>query len=288
MNRVLVIVAALVAAAAVLLVAGHLAPTGEPPSRVFGRDVIRIGYAVEPPYAFLADDGGVTGESPEMARQIARRLGIARTQWVQTAFSDLIRDLVAGRIDVIAAGMFITPERATQVLFSDPTFRVRQDLLVRTGNPRNLHSYEDVVADRDARIAVISGAIEETVLLAEGLPRARLLSVPDALTGWVAVASGAVDGLALSSLSIRWMARASDRARVETAEPFAQPSNAVAGRLGYGAFAFRPGDVALRDAWNGVLHAFVGSEEHLRLVARFGFTAAELPGHVTAAEILAR
>lgn len=287
-RRLLGLVMGVVAAGILIgLVIAHRA-TGDAPQRVFGRDVIRIGYAVEAPYAFLADDGQVTGEAPEMARQVVQRLGIARTEWVQTAFGDLIRDLDAGRIDVIAAGMFITPERATRVLFSDPTFHVRQDLLVRSGNPRQLHTYADAVSDREARIAVLAGAIEERVLLAMGMPRERLLAVPDALTGWVAVASGAVDGLTLSSPSIRWMAKASDLSRVELARPFEQPPAAVAGRLGYGAFAFRREDAALRDAWNGVLRAFVGSPEHRALVERFGFTADEMPGGVTAAEIAAR
>lgn len=285
-TRVLVFAGVLAAIAVGIGLAVGPFPGNAPAQRVFGRDVIRIGYAVEPPYAFLADDGQVTGESPVVAREVARRLGVTRTEWVQTAFADLIRDLDAGRFDVIAAGMFITPERAALVLFSEPTFRVRQDLLVRTGNPRRLHSYADAVATGDAHIAVLSGAIEETLLRAEGLPRDRMLAVPDALTGWVAVASGAVDGLALSSPSIRWMAKASDLSRVEVAEPFTQSGVAMAVKLGFGAFAFRRSDGPLRDAWNGVLRSYIGSDEHRRLVARFGFTAAELPGAVTTAVLL--
>lgn len=287
-TRVLVFACLLVTIAVGLSLAIVQYRPSTPPQRVFGRDVLRIGYAVEAPYAFLADDGQVTGESPVVAREIAKRLGVARTEWVQTAFSDLIRDLNAGRFDVIAAGMFITPERAAVVLFSDPTFRVRQDLLVKGGNPRRLHSYADAVASGNAHIAVISGAIEETLLRAEGLPQSRLLAVPDALTGWVAVASGAADGLALSSPSIRWMAKASDQSRVQLAEPFTQSRAPMAAKLGFGAFAFRRTDGPLRDAWNGVLRSFVGSDEHRRLVERFGFTSAELPGRVTTAELLSQ
>jgi polar amino acid transport system substrate-binding protein len=46
---------------------------------------------------------------------------------------------------------------------------------------------------------------------------------------------------------------------------------------GYGAFAFRKRDRALRDAWNLALDAYVGSAEHLSLVRPFGFTGRELP-----------
>jgi hypothetical protein len=36
-------------------------------------DTLRIGYAVEAPYALVSADGQVTGESPEIARRIAER-----------------------------------------------------------------------------------------------------------------------------------------------------------------------------------------------------------------------
>ena len=87
---------------------------------------IRIGYAVEPPYAFLKPGGGVTGESPEVAKKIVARLGIARIEWRQSEFDLLVDELESDRIDVIASGMFITSERAARVRFSEPTFHVLQ------------------------------------------------------------------------------------------------------------------------------------------------------------------
>lgn len=65
--------------------------------------VIRIGYAIEAPYAFLRADGEVTGESPEVARRVVARLGIPHIEWRLAEFSELISELEDGRIDVIAA-----------------------------------------------------------------------------------------------------------------------------------------------------------------------------------------
>ncbi|NTV62864.1 MAG: transporter substrate-binding domain-containing protein, partial [Oscillochloris sp.] len=103
-------------------------------------DTIRIGYAVEAPFAFLAPGDVVTGESPEVARAVVQRLGITQITWVQTDFDQLIPELEEGRFDLIAAGMFITPDRAQRVAFSQPTFHVKQGLLVLVGNPYGLHS----------------------------------------------------------------------------------------------------------------------------------------------------
>lgn len=107
--------------------------------RLRSKGTITIGYAVEAPYAFLTPDGTVTGEAPEIAKVMASRLGIGHIAWRQVEFGSLLAELEAGRIDVIAAGMFITPKRADRASFSLPTFRVREGLLVprgiRAGSP---------------------------------------------------------------------------------------------------------------------------------------------------------
>lgn len=251
-------------------------------------DPLRIGYAVEAPYAFLAPNGEVTGESPEIARRIAAELGIPRLEWVQTTFDSLLPDLATNRFDVVAAGMFITAERAKRVTFSRPSFHATHALLVRRQNPRDLHSYEDAVRGDDVRIAVIAGAVEERLLLRLGLPRHRLIAVPDALTGKSAVVGGVADGLALSSPAIRWMAALDSSAVTEIATPFRQTREAQAMRLGYGAFAFRPHDEKLVAAWNNAMSRFIGSAEHLDIVAHFGFTRDEIDRLPSVEDILRR
>ncbi|MBI5688948.1 MAG: transporter substrate-binding domain-containing protein [Verrucomicrobia bacterium] len=238
---------------------------------------IRIGYAAEEPYAFVRPGGEVTGEAPEIAKVVVARLGIARISWRLIAFEELISELEAGRIDVIAAAMFITRERARQVRFSIPTFQARQALLVAPGNPLQLHSYQDAVAHPTARIALLAGSVEAPLLRLLGLPGDRRIAVPDAITGRVAVESGLADGLALSSPTVRWMVRSTPSPTTEIAQPFRQTA-APSGELpGEGAFAFRHSDLALHAAWNQVLQGFLGSREHRTLVAGFGFTPDELP-----------
>lgn len=247
---------------------------------------IRIGYAVEAPYAFLKPGGEVTGESPEVAKLVVERLGIRQIEWRLAEFDALISDLESGRIDVIAAGMFITPQRAQYVNFSEPTFHVLQGLLVLSGNPKRIRSYEQAVAQDDIKIAVLSGSVEESLLKRIGAPDYQLVVVPDALTGRVAVESGLADGLALSSPTLRWMVLQDQQGWTEMAQPFEQSALAEEERLGFGAFAFRKADVQLLSAWNAELEILIGSPEHLRLISEFGLTEAELPGDITAQEII--
>lgn len=249
---------------------------------------LRIGYAIEAPYAFLDAAGGVTGESPEIARVVAARLGFGNVEWRQTDFDALIPELEAGRIDVIAAGLFITPERARRVRFSIPTIHVQTGLLVAGGNPRNLHAYEDVLTRPELRLAVLSGAVEEGLVRRMGFSARQLLVVPDASTGRVAVESKLADGLALSAPTIRTMAMRRQLGKTEMAAPFAQPRLAQEERLGYAAFAFRREDRRLNAAWDNALRSYLGSPEHLALIARFGFSKDELPEKGITVEMLSR
>ena len=247
--------------------------------------VIRIGYAIEAPFAFLGPEGEVTGESPELAKSITHHLGIPKIEWCQTEFGNLISDLESGRMDVIAAGMCITSDRAERVAFSEPTFHVRPGLLVTKGNPLEIHSYDHFMTHPTARVAVLSGAMEEGLLKTMGVLPAQMITVPDALTGRVAVESGVADCLALTSITVQWMDLREQLGKTEAAHPFEESPSPQIRRLGYGAFAFRKQDHQLLTAWNKELKDFIGSADHQRIVSPFGFTPAEFPGSITTREI---
>jgi polar amino acid transport system substrate-binding protein len=235
--------------------------------RIQSAGVIRIGYAVEPPYAMHGVAGEVTGEAPEIARHIVEKLGIARIEWRQVQFSDLIRELKMGFIDVAAAGMFITPEREGDVFFSIPTMEVAPAILVAAGHLGDIVSYEDLVHREGLRAAVVAGSVEEYGL--QGLDsHLRILRVPDALTGFKAVETGLAEVFLLSEPSLRWMLV--DRGMQGFEVISLQVAANGVGQVGLPAFAFGLDNVELRDAWNDALLPFLGSREHCELVSRFG------------------
>lgn len=250
--------------------------------------LLRIGYAVEAPYAFLTPQGAITGQSPEVAKRIVSRLGIPNVEWRLAEFGELISELQQGRIDVIAAGMFITRERAAQVNFSEPIFLAGPGLLVARGNPHDLHSFTDILARTHVRVAVLSGAVEGEALRQAGLDEERLVVVPDAQTGRVAVQTGLADALALSAPTINWMVLRQPPRMTEVARPFSQPGRDFDACQGYGAFVFRKQDAELLAAWNEEQRAFFATEEFRALMAEFGFGPGELPGGTTLKEILSR
>lgn len=250
--------------------------------RVQDSGAVRIGYANEAPFAFITLRGELTGESPEIARIIFQQMGVPRVKGVLTEWGSLIPGLKARRFDVIAAGMFILPKRCKQVLFTDPHYRLGQGFLVKRGNPKQLHSYQDVARHEDAVLSVLAGSVERDYARRAGIPARRVLVVPDSAAQIAAVRAGRADAAAQTALAVQDMAdKAGDG--VERASPFIDRPEHV----GYGAFAFRQRDRALRDRVNQHLQEWIGSEEHLAVIARFGFTPNELPKGKTAAELCA-
>lgn len=238
--------------------------------RVRAAGEIRVGYAVEAPYALLQADGGVTGESPEVARAAATRLAL-RTAWVKTPFERLLPELQARRFDLVAAGLFVNPERATQVRFTRDTLRVRAGWLVRAGNPKAITSYEQLLQQPGVRVAALAGSVELAALDALPLPPSRRVLVPDAQSGLAAVSSGVADALALSLPTVRQMAQAS-QGRLE-----ALPAQGATLRDNRVALAVHRDDAALQAAIDAALANYIGGAEHRAMLQRFDFTADDLP-----------
>jgi polar amino acid transport system substrate-binding protein len=243
-------------------------------ARIQRAGVLRAGYSVEAPYALVRADGSVTGESPETALRIAARLKIPRVEWIQAPFAQQIARLDRGTVDMLACGLFVTPERARQVRFSDPTVKVRAGLLVRRGNPAGLQGYAQAAQAPGARIAVVTGTVEVDRLRRFGLPPARTVPVPDAQAGVSAVALGEADALALSLPAVRWTASRRPADFEAIADEPAPGQGAP--REDWVAFAFRPADTELHAAWNRAQAGWIGGPEHFATVVPFGFSAEDL------------
>lgn len=232
---------------------------------------VRVGFSIEPPYAFPTPNGDPTGEAPEILRHIAGELGIADVQWFPLPFHQLIRALREGRIDVIASGMYVTPEREQQVRFSRPTACVRPALVVRRGGVQPSAEAADWTC-AGCEIAVLQASVEERALETYG--HTRLVVVPDLSTAAEAVATGSVDALVISAPTARVLVHGNEALAVDEGE---LPERVASDARGCAAFAFRHEDLGLAAAVDSVLVQFVGSARHLEMIAPFGFTRRELP-----------
>jgi ABC-type amino acid transport substrate-binding protein len=123
---------------ALALVVGACADNGES---------ITIGVANEVPYGYIGDDGEPTGIGPDVARAVLEELGYTDIRAEVVEFGELIGGLQAGQFDIVTAGMYITPDRAEQVHFSDPDYCIQESLAVEAGNPHGMAVLEVVHED---------------------------------------------------------------------------------------------------------------------------------------------
>lgn len=239
---------------------------------------LRVGYAVEPPYAFVDKKLRITGESPETFRLVADAAGIKSVVWIQTPFSVLIPDLLSGRIDVIAAGMFANQEREKVVAFTNPTLRVNSGLLIRNDLPAREKSLVKQLSSEGGTIAAIAGSVEIARLPSivsndtSGSTQVRILSVPDARTGINSVVIGRAKAFALSWPSVSWAAK-TNRDSLLLAVKLPASENAT----DQTAFVVRKGDDALLNALNRGVASVLGTPKHLEVIRSYGFEEDDLP-----------
>ncbi len=251
------------------------APSRSLSEKLRNHEPLRLGYASEAPFAFVGPNGEVTGAWPEVACRVLREMGITNLKWVRCEFGVLLDNLNAGNIDIDVTGMFITPERQKKALFSRPIARIGAGLLARRGNPKQLHVYADAGRNSKAVIAVLIGAVEQKAMLAAGVPAERLLVVPDAQSGLAAVKTGRADALALTSVTVRYMA-ANDPEQSLEAISVSDPTAGTNG-LAPAGYAFRPLDREFYNQFEASLQKLMATPEYLEIIEPFGFSAENLP-----------
>lgn len=230
-----------------------------------------MGVANERPYGY-EEGGEATGEAPELAKEVFSRLGIEDVDYVVTDFGALINGLNADRMDVIAAGMFITPERAEQVLFTDPDYCATTAFAVPEGNPNDLSDFESVT-ESGATLGVLAGAVEEGYAADSGVPDGQISVFQATADLFDALEAGRIDAVALTGITVR--------EQVEDMDGFEATAGFVPvidgeEQLGCGAFAFREEDRELRDAFNDVINDMKENDEILPIIEEFGFTDEEV------------
>ncbi|MGI8876320.1 MAG: ectoine/hydroxyectoine ABC transporter substrate-binding protein EhuB [Egibacteraceae bacterium] len=235
---------------------------------------LRVGFANEAPYGFADEAGNLTGEAPEAAKVVTAELGVPELDGVLTDFASLIPGLQAGRFDMIAAGMFITPERCAEILFSDPDYCATQAFAVAAGNPLGLESYDDVAANPEVRLGILSGAVEEGYATAAGVAESQISNFPDPTSGMEGLQADRVDAFALTSISIRNLLDTFG-GDAELAGPFVPVVDGEE-QLGCGGYGFRPGQQSFRDEFNEALNALKESGDIVPIIEPFGFGEEEV------------
>lgn len=257
--------------AAVALGAGLAGLTGMPAvaadlDQLKEQGFARIAIANEPPWTMVTTGGEVSGAAPDLARAVLNKMGIKEIVASVSEYGAMIPGVQARRFDMVAAGLFIKPERCEAVLFSQPDLCDAESFMIKAGNPLNLKSFADV-ASSGAKIGVVGGGTEEKLAIEAGVDRANIVVVPDPQSGAKLLQDGRIDVYALPVLSISDLLKKAEDPSLAMFAPVENTPIFCAG------VAFRKQDGALRDAYDVALTEMKASGEFAAIIEPYGYSA---------------
>ncbi|TWB13423.1 amino acid ABC transporter substrate-binding protein (PAAT family) [Rhizobium sp. ERR 1071] len=232
---------------------------------------IRGASANEVPYSYMDESGAAKGIGPDVAAAVLKSMGVKEVDWTVTPFGSLIPGLKAKRFDFVAAEQNILPERCKQVQFTTPNSSYGEGLLVPKGNPKKLHSYEDIKKDPSLKVAIVSGADQLDFFHGLGIPESQIVMIQANADALSTIQTGRADAYAATELTVAKLVQGSTN--VEHAEPFTDPVINGKSVRSYGGFDFRPEDKDLYKAFNTALEAFKKTDDYKKILMSYGLSA---------------
>ncbi len=137
-------------------------------SRTSGRALVIGTSGDSPPYA-LRSGGSLSGIEIDLAQELGKILE-RPVKLVDLPWDELFGELNEGRVDIVMAGVTVTPERENRFGFADPYLRASIAALVRREDMKKFAS-RDAVCASPIDVGVIGGTT------GEGYVRARCPAV---------------------------------------------------------------------------------------------------------------
>ncbi|XDF35960.1 transporter substrate-binding domain-containing protein [Paracidovorax avenae] len=121
--------------------------------------VIRVANTqASPPWSSLDDRNQPSGYDVEVAKEVARRIGVARVEFVADLFKNFVEGLKAGKYDLVMNDLTPTAERMKQVDFAAPYGVEDFRIFVRNGN-NDIRDRPDL---KGKRVGVTAGSSNES------------------------------------------------------------------------------------------------------------------------------
>lgn len=156
------------------------------------RGVIKVGVmGTYPPYNFLNDKKEMDGFDVDIAKEIAKRLGV-KAEFVAQEFSGMIPGLKTEKFDIVVSQMTITDERKKQMDFTEPYITNQVKIIVRNNN-NTIKTLKDF---KGKNIGVGLGTNDETYLRTKVLPEVgefNIKTYDDVITSLKDLDSGRID-----------------------------------------------------------------------------------------------
>lgn len=131
------------------------------------------------------------GFDVDVCNDLAKRLGVG-LEHRQVSVEARIPELTLGRVDVVAASLGYTKERAEQIAFTDIYYQLPLKIIVASNSP--VKSFADLAGKK---IAANKGSTPE-LYARQKIPTADVMTYQDGTMAFLALAQGKVQGYAIS------------------------------------------------------------------------------------------
>jgi len=248
---------------------------------------LRVGIANEKPYGYIDTNGALQGALVELLKAVLSPYGITQLDAHIADFNALVPSLLANRIDLVGAGMFIRPSRCGSIAFSDPISRIGGSFLVKKGNPKNLHSLGDVTRQPTVTIGTQPGVDQQQEVVQSGVSSGQIVLFSKDTEALAGLQAGRVDAIYFPALEANGLLATSGDTALERAHPFEQPKGPDGKPIyHYQAFGMRNEDTDLLAAVNHSLGSLLASGKLLSILGAFGYAESDMPpAGVTASQI---
>lgn len=246
---------------------------------------LTAGIANEQPYAYIDTSGKTVGANVEILQAVLSQLGITRVDTPITEFGSLVPGLVAGRFDLIGAGLFINPARCKVIGYSNPVTRSGGAFIVKAGNPLKLHSLKDVATNGKARLATQPGSNQVQEAKDSGIAASNVVLFDKDTEALAALQADRVDVVYFPDAEVIGLLKKANSTTIERALPFDQlPDAEGKPTWNYHAYGLPKNDPAFTAAFNEQLAKLRASGQLLKILQKYGYTENELPAADITAE----
>lgn len=207
MKKIRSLAGATLLAGCAALALGTSVASAETIDQVKEKGTLTVGMLVDfPPYGILNTDNKPDGYDADVARQLAKDLGV-KVNIVPVTGPNRIPFLLTNKVDMLIASLAITPERAKQVQFSHPYSAAQ--IVVFGGKDAKIAKAEDLSG---LRIGVARASTQDIAVTKVAPKDANIRRFDDDASAMQALLSGQVDAIGCSTTVAAQIAkRAPDR-----------------------------------------------------------------------------
>ena len=210
--------------------------------------IITIGIDEFAPFGFTDENGNIVGFDVDLAKEAAKRMGV-ELNFKIIDWNNKEMEITSGNVDMIWNGCDIMDEYKNYMIFSKPYMDNRQILLVKKGNPEEIHSVGDLTGKI---VATQAGSNSETYIDENESLRnsfAKFKTYHNINSGFAALNNGEFDALIIDEIAARY--------EVNKNPDMFEVVEVTVGPITEFGIGFRKGNTELRDKVQNAFDAMI-------------------------------